>query len=177
MKQYIFKSERLGFREWTEDDTDPFIALNSDSDVMEYFESIRTQKETLDLLIKIKNHHQRFGFCLYAVEFLEESKFIGFIGFMPDSMGLDISPCIEIGWRLDKAYWNRGLATEGAKRCLEYAFNLLKIKEIYSCTALINKRSERIMQKIGMNFVKNFNHPNVTSGHKLMQHVLYHIQR
>jgi len=37
------------------------------------------------------------------------------------------TPAIDIGWRLKRSAWGKGYATEGAKRCLEYAFNELKI--------------------------------------------------
>ena len=46
--------------------------------------------------------------------------------------------------------WNRGYATEGAKRCLEYGFEVLNIPKIYSITPAVNVKSERIMQKIGI---------------------------
>jgi len=60
------------------------------------------------------------------------------------------APAIEIGWRLLPKFWNQGLATEGAKRCLQFAFEELNIGEIYAVTSIHNKPSERVMQKIGM---------------------------
>ena len=48
---------------------------------------------------------------------------------------------------------------------LEYAKTVLKLKELYSFTSLPNKRSERVMQKIGMTKIKEFNHPLVSTDH------------
>ena len=89
---------------------------------------------------------------------------------------VDFAPAIEIGWRLIPEVWNKGYATEAALACLEYAKTVLKLKELYSFTSLPNKRSERVMQKIGMVKTKEFDHPLVESGHPLLRHVLYKIE-
>jgi RimJ/RimL family protein N-acetyltransferase len=60
------------------------------------------------------------------------------------------TPCVEIGWRLAAAHWNRGLATEGARRCLRYAFQELALPEVVAFTVPANLRSRRVMEKLGM---------------------------
>jgi len=65
------------------------------------------------------------------------------------------------------------MATEGAKRCLEYGFEKLQLPEIYSFTAVPNVRSEKVMQKIGMQKIGEFDHPVLEKGHALERHVLY----
>ena len=175
MSKYLFTSERLGFREWDEADTIPFAQLNADPEVMKYFLSPLTFEQTLELIRRIRDHFETVGYCLYAVDRLDYSEFIGFIGLMPDTMGIDVSPCVEIGWRLMQSSWNNGFATEGAKRCIEYAFHDLNIDELYACTAITNLKSESVMKKIGMQLVKHFQHPRVPIEHQLNKHVLYHI--
>jgi ribosomal-protein-alanine N-acetyltransferase len=76
---------------------------------------------------------------------------------------------------LKKEIWNKGYATEGAKRCVQYGFEELKLGEIYSFTALPNLPSARVMQKIGMTQIGTFEHPRIPDGHFLKNHVLYHI--
>ena len=66
-----------------------------------------------------------------------------------------------------------GGATEAAKACLDYAKENLPFTTVWAFTALPNKPSQRVMQKIGMEFEKNFMHPSVTDGHPLKEHVLY----
>ena len=66
-------------------------------------------------------------------------------------------------------------APEAATACLEYARESLDIKELFSFTSLPNQRSERVMQKIGMERVREFGHPLVPAEHPLHRHVLYHI--
>ncbi len=72
------------------------------------------------------------------------------------------------GRRLGKGY-----ATEAASACLVYARQVFGIKEIYAFTSTLNERSERVMKKIGMRFIKTFDHPSVPCGHPLVPHKLY----
>ena len=174
---YHFKSERLGFREWQTSDLEPFAALNADEEVMEFFPKKLTQEQT-ELFIDISTaHFQAHGFGWYAVDLLETGRFIGFIGFQHVKFDAPFTPAIEIGWRLNKDYWNQGLATEGASACLQHGWEKLDFETVHSFTASVNKRSARVMQKIGMYCESNFMHPKVEKGHVLEEHVLYRIDR
>lgn len=172
--KYLFQSQRLGFRKWTAADTDPMAALNADPQVMEFFPSTQTREQTLEFLKRVNQQFKDFGHCWYAVDTLADGDFIGFIGlaWCPEEK-LDFTPCAEIGWRLKKEAWGYGYATEGAKRCLQYGFEELKFPEIYSFTATVNNRSEKVMKKIGMKKIGEFGHPKIEEGHVLRQHVLY----
>jgi RimJ/RimL family protein N-acetyltransferase len=78
-----------------------------------------------------------------------------------------------VRWRLRQEAWNYGFATEGAKRCLQFGFDVLHLPEVYSFTSALNKRSENVMQKIGMQKEGEFEHPGIEIGHRLRTHVLY----
>ncbi len=177
MNSYLFTSKRLGIRNWSLEDLEPFAKMNQDKDVMEFFPKTSTTKETREMILRLQEEFIHKGFTFYAVELLENKEFIGFIGLIQTVFVADFTPCVEIGWRLKKSAWNKGYATEGALRCLEYAFNELNLNEIYSFTPSINKKSERVMQKIGMKKVKEFNHPKIDKGHILEKHVLYKIEK
>tara|TARA_R110001599_G_scaffold69410_3_gene195399 strand:- start:173935 stop:174471 length:537 start_codon:yes stop_codon:yes gene_type:complete len=170
---YYFNSERLGFRSFKETDLDLFHKMNSDPEVMEFFPSVLEKEQTLSLMNRINDHIGKHGFGFYAVDLLSEKKFVGFIGLKRTDFEADFTPCVEIGWRLDKKYWNRGLATEGASRCLDFALSDLNLDEVYSFTSLLNKTSERVMQKIGMKKIGEFDHPLVEDEHPLKIHCLY----
>ena len=173
-KKYIFQSERLGFRLWTEDDKEKFAKMNSDKDVMEFMPKTLTYEESNGFILRINEHFITYGFGLWAVEIKETNEFIGFIGLLTASFESSFTPCTEIGWRLKKESWNMGYATEGARACLNYGFKELKLDEIYSFTAKINTRSINVMEKIGLKRIGDFNHPNVEDGSPLKAHVLYY---
>lgn len=173
--KYIFSSNRLGFRKFNNSDVDPFFKLNSDPEVMKYFPSTLDMEETQHLITRINLHIEEYGFGFFAVDHLDSNTFAGFLGLKKTNFTAEFTPCVEIGWRLSKDFWNHGLATEGAQRCLEFAFSNLKLKDIYSFTALLNLPSERVMQKIGMHKIGEFEHPSVEDLHPLKRHCLYKI--
>lgn len=74
---------------------------------------------------------------------------------------------------LRREAWGFGYATEGGAACLRHGFEQLGLERIYSFTAVHNVRSERVMQKIGMKKVAEFDHPKLAEGHWLRKHVLY----
>ena len=89
------------------------------------------------------------------------------------------NPSVEVGWRLARAAWGHGYATEAALAALDYGFTSCGLDEIVSMTATMNVRSQRVMQRIGMTRdpADDFDHPNVPEGHRLQPHVLYRISR
>ena len=174
--QYIFESERLGFRRWTDADKEPFARMNADPQVMEYFPKPLTREESDRLIERFEQHTEERGFGIWAVERKEDGAFIGYIGLLEVGFDAGFRDAIEIGWRLDNKFWKQGYATEGAKACLSYAFGVLGLTEICSFTAAINGPSETVMQRIGMVKVKDFDHPKLEEGSPLRRHVLYKIK-
>ncbi|GAB5525626.1 MAG: GNAT family N-acetyltransferase [Roseivirga sp.] len=174
---YLFQSPRLGFRTWQENDLPPFTELNADEEVMEFFPSTLSLQQTKEAIGRYQRHFKTHGFGWYAVDLLATDTFIGFIGFSKTEMDVSFSPCIEIGWRLAKPYWGKGLATEGAQICLNYGWHTLGFTEVYSFTASINQRSARVMKKLGMVYQGTFLHPKVEKGHSLEEHRLYKVSK
>ena len=168
MKRYI-ETPRLILRDWREEDVAPFARINSDEQVMEYFLKKLDEEETRAFYRRIADEFADCGWGLYAVEDKADRSFIGYVGFHRIGFEVDFAPGIEIGWRLRKESWGKGLATEAAAACLEYGRDVLGLKEVYSFTSLLNKRSERVMQKIGMSFAGEFGHPLVDPAHVLLE--------
>jgi RimJ/RimL family protein N-acetyltransferase len=171
--EIFIETPRLILRQWKETDHEPFVKLNMDNDVMEFFPSVLTKAETMVQIERLSSHIDRFGYGFFAVERKDNQQFIGFTGLSHPRFESYFTPCVEIGWRLSKANWGRGFATEAAKACLEYGLNDLGIGEIWSFTSVHNVRSEKVMQKIGMIKQGYFEHPLIEDGHILKQHVLY----
>jgi len=158
---YIFKSDRLGFRTWSMADLPAFAQLNADEAVMEHFPNILSLVETENFITRLIAHHKENGHCYFATEVLKTGEFIGFIGLAFQKYKTNFSPSVDIGWRLKKAAWGKGYATEGAKRCLEYGFNNLKLERIFATCTINNNKSANVMQKIGMKKMGEFRHPNL----------------
>ena len=149
---------------------------NSDENVMEFFPSIPTKEQTTEFIKRMKKQFEDNGFCYFAVDKLEGNEFIGFIGLSKQTYDAAFTPCIDIGWRIKSNEWNKGFATEGAKKCLDYAFNDLKIEKIYSIAPKANIKSEYIMAKIGLKKQYEFEHPLLINNDQLKTCVLYKIE-
>ena len=172
-----YETPRLILREWQDKDVEPFIALNQDIDVMQYFPKTLSPQETLDLIAKIKHKFITNGFGLYACELKDTEQFIGFVGLNPPDFDAYFTPCVEVGWRIAKEFWGNGYAVEAAKLCLKIGFDEFNLNEIVSFTTTSNAKSIRVMQKLGMSHDEsdNFYHPKLEKDHPLALHVLYRI--
>lgn len=177
MKTYLFNTARLGFREWEEKDIGPLMEINSDGKVMAFFPKKPSLEDTTNFVKRMQSSYQRKGFCYYAVDSIESDELLGFIGFSEKTFSSDFTPAVDIGWRLKRNVWNRGLATEGAKACLNYGFNQLNLNRIIAITPIQNIQSQRVMEKIGMRRVKNFQHPELSGYPNLQPCVLFSIEK
>lgn len=160
-KDYLFKSERLGFRNWNDNDLTEFSKINADLEVMEYFPNPLTKTETLEFIVRLQKHYEKNGYNYFATEILETGELIGFIGLAFQEYKTEFTPATDIGWRLKRSAWGNGYATEGAKRCLEFAFKELNLEKIISVFTEKNIKSESIMKKIGMEKIGKFIHPKL----------------
>ena len=174
-KKYLFKSKRLGFRNWLDTDLELMSSINADPKVMEFFPSISSKEKTIAFIERMQLQFSEKGFCYFAVDKLENEEFIGFIGLSEQTFESTFTPCIDIGWRLASTEWNKGYATEGAKKCLDYAFNILKITTVNSIAPIVNLKSQLIMEKIGMKKQFEFKHPLLLQDERLQDCVLYEI--
>ncbi|WP_417677935.1 GNAT family N-acetyltransferase [Roseibium sp.] len=175
------KTERLILRPWQEEDKEPFARLNADREVMRYFPSVLTREKS-DALIDIARERTREdGFCFSPIEEKETGTFLGFVGLSRPRYAkpLPFDPCVEIGWRLARAAWGKGYATEAARAWIGFGFETLGLDEIVSFTAVSNERSQRVMERLGMHRdpQDDFLHPAIEPSHPLAPHVLYRLPR
>lgn len=173
---YLFTSKRLGFKNWGSNDFKELAKMNADSDVMEFFPAVLSDEETQKLLTRLQNHYDEYGYTYFACELLETKEWIGFIGLAFQRYETDFTPATDIGWRLKKSAWGKGYATEGAKRCLDFAFNDLKLERIVSTCTANNKKSENVMKKIGMTKKGSFNHPKLVEYPDYKECIWYEIK-
>jgi len=173
------RTDRLLLRRWRLADRVPFAALNADPRVMEYFPGPVSREESDAMAARIEAHFEQHGFGLWAVEIADITPFAGFIGLNVPRFEAHFTPCVEIGWRLAAEFWGQGFATEGARAALAFGFETLRLDEIVSITVPANRRSRRVMEKLGMTHDASgdFDHPLLPEGHRLRRHVLYRIAR
>jgi len=173
----ILDTDRLILRQWLLADREPFVRLNTNPHVMEFFPALLSPEESISMIDHIQAHFGVHGFGPYAAEFRRDHTFIGFIGLNIPTFEAPFTPCVEIAWRLDPHYWGQGLATEGARAVTAYGFQQLNLREVVAFTVPANVRSRRVMEKLGMkhNSVDDVDHPQLPTAHPQCRHVLYRL--
>lgn len=170
---------RLSLRPWRDADVDAFAAMFDDPRVMEFLPAPPDRAGIEAIVGRIRAHFAEHGFGWWAAELRATGQFIGFIGLSRVPFEAHFTPAVEVGWRLASAYWYQGYATEGARAALDFGFARLGLPEIVSFTVAANRRSWRVMQRIGMTHdpADDFDHPRLPEGDPLRRHVLHRMSR
>ena len=168
----ILETDRLILRELKLNDKDELAQILSDKESMKYYTHPFSDEEVVNWINRNINNYKTYSHGLWAVLLKGKNTFIGDCGITIQQVeGENIH---EIGYHIKKEYWNKGYATEAARACKDYAFNILNIDKIYSYTKVDNCPSRKVAEKVGMKFIKNFT-KNI-SGEEV-EEVLYYVQR
>jgi ribosomal-protein-alanine N-acetyltransferase len=173
------RTPHLRLRQWRKADAEPFAALNADPEVMRYYPSPLGRAQSDALAERERAAIRDRGWGLWAVEVVEGSPFIGFVGLAEPSFDAHFTPAVEVGWRLAREHWGNGYATEGARGALAFGFEELRLDEIVSFTTVANHRSRRVMERLGMTHdpADDFPHPLLAGDDPIEPHVLYRLPR
>lgn len=155
---FQLETPRLILRPWSDADFSALAAIHADPDVMRYIghgrpRGLEKVRESLARNIEGQN---RCGYCMWAIVHKDDSQLAGSCGLrdFPDG-------AVETGWLLARKYWGQGLATEAARRAQQHAFETLGIRRLCAIAHPPNLASRRIMEKLGMHYVKNMEYDNV----------------
>lgn len=142
------ETKRLRLRLFTLDDLQVMFKLCTDPDVIKFADTaVKDMEEARQRLEKGPlSDYKKYGYGRFAVELKETGKVIGFCGikYLPE---IDLP---EVGYRYLKEYWGKGIGTEAAKACVEFARDDLKIKKLVALIIPENIASIRIAEKLGM---------------------------
>ena len=145
---------RLELRPWREDaaDLDAYAALCADPEVMRHIGAGRplTRAEAATQLARFAEHWRRHGFGLRAAVLRASGEVAGFVGIARAGQPGVRPGDVEIGWRLARRHWGRGLATEGGLAVRDDAFARLRLARLVAFARPANGASIAVMRKLGM---------------------------
>ena len=144
------RTERLLLRRWRPSDVGPMGAINADPEVARYLNRVPPGGSFVPALETL---WRQDGFGLWALESTEPEsagELLGFAGLGHPSFIPALEIEVEIGWRLARSAWGRGLATEAARAALAYARGPLGLPRLISIIHPENARSQRVAEKLGM---------------------------
>lgn len=153
-EQHILETERLVLREFTMQDEKDLLPLFSDPDVMHF--SVwgpLDNKGVKNFLEKTLQSYKTYGYGKWAVILKETGELIGACGI--HNVQVDGELLTEVGYRLAKKYWGKGLGTEVARAIRDYGFKVLNLPYLVSCMHPDNVASIRVAEKNGMKYCKN----------------------
>ena len=149
----ILETPRLYLRSLIPEDLDSVAKMFADIDVMRYVGTgiVLSKDAAKKSIAKWNQYEEKFGFANWAVVRKEDDMMIGECGFnwLPDNSD------IEISYMFDKPFWGKGYATEAASETLKYGANSLCLRRIAAMVYPGNTASIKILEKIGMKYVKN----------------------
>lgn len=143
---------RFLLRGWREKDLEPYARMCADPEVMRYIGGGATldRERSGEQISRFANHWEERGFGLWAMEEKATGTFVGFVGLAHQEDWTEGPHKTEVGWRLDRASWGRGLATEGAEASVAYGLDELGLETIISIIQPENIASRRVAEKSGL---------------------------
>ena len=152
------ETERLILRAFTPDDLEHLVELDSDPAVMRYLNGgVPTPREVIEREILprfIASSQAGDGYGVWAASERATGAFVGWFGFQPHEGGA--AGDISLGYRLRRAVWGRGYATEGARALIRQGFTALGARRIVAITYQDNRASRRVMEKAGLTLARTF---------------------
>jgi len=138
------ETDRLKIRSFTKNDLNDVFEYLSDEIVMKYIEPVFTYEQVIEFINRTGIENK----LIFAIEIKNEKKVIGHLIFHEYKKDI-----YELGWIINRNYWNNGYAIKVSKTIIKFGFNTLNIKKIIGETDEENKKSIKIFEKIGMKFV------------------------
>ncbi len=146
---------RLRLEPVTDSHVDGLNVLNSDPEVMRYLSGRpETRAETIAIVERLKSRWRDLGYSWWALVEQTTGEIVG-AGIVQNlrreaTLVPDLDCPLEIGWRLRRDHWGRGLATEAALAMGDFAFDTLRAHELYAVCHPDNSASSSVMARLGM---------------------------
>lgn len=164
----FLETERLVLRQFTTDDLELLVALDSDPDVMRFITGgppVPRAVLQYDYLPAYLRYYEQFaGFGFWAAIEKSTGDFLGWFHFR--SLQGSSPDEIELGYRLHKSAWGKGYGTEGSRALIRKGFTELGVERVVASTMAVNYASRRVMEKSGLTLVRAFRQewPDIIEG-------------
>ncbi len=159
MTKVFAETPRLILREILPSDVDGMFELDSDPAVHRYLgnKTVTSKEEIIQVIQYIRQQYTDHGIGRWAIIDKNSQEFMGWTGlkFVTEPTN-NHQNYYDIGYRLIPKYWGKGIATESAMASLDYAFKELQLKEVYSAANMENLVSNKILRRLGMQFIETF---------------------
>jgi RimJ/RimL family protein N-acetyltransferase len=148
------ETPRLLLRRPVPADVPALARINADPEVMKYIGAgrVRTFDETAEGVARAIREWDERGHGMFSVDRRDTGEYVGWVALTEPAFLPEVLPAIEIGWRLDRAHWGHGFATEAARAALRFGFETCGFDAVLSIRHVANDASRRVMEKLGLHF-------------------------
>ena len=154
------ETKRLLLREMRVEDVDGMFALDSNPNVHKYLgnKPIKTKAEAHKIIESVLQQYKERGIGRFAVIEKVTEEFIGWSGIrLNTEYNMNgFTKYYDVGYRLIERFWGKGYATESGKASIDFAFNTMKLPELYATTEIGNEASHKALLKIGLCYKNDF---------------------
>ena len=156
----IIETKRLLLREILESDAQDLFELDADPEVHKYLgnKPVKTMDETVNMIKHIHRQYRELGIGRWAVIEKNSNEFVGWSGLKYETSFRNEFPYYDLGYRLKKKFWGKGIATETARECITYGFEKLGLIELFAAAQIANEASNKILQKVGFQCLETFDY-------------------
>ncbi|MFN7025101.1 MAG: GNAT family N-acetyltransferase [Pseudorhizobium sp.] len=145
----MITTDRLKLRPWREADKPLLSVIQADPEVMQFLGGTKTASETSDGVEQLMRLSEVGEPIFWAAERIDDGALVGSVGLYRLGTDFPFGPGLEVGWRLARAHWGKGYATEAARAALDYAFSSLHVPRVYAFTAFWMGRGRKSRQAAG----------------------------
>ncbi|UNO41272.1 GNAT family N-acetyltransferase [Streptomyces sp. MST-110588] len=144
----------------TEEDAAHWHRVFDDPQVMEFHGGTSAELEVYERMVaRQREHHAKLGFCLYTLlDPRDGCSVMGMTGAQPWPHDWGPVGEIEIGWRLGRAYWGKGYATQAARAALD-AVREAGVRRVVAMVDARNERSIAVTRRLGMTLAETLYTP------------------
>jgi len=157
---FHIETERLILRELRLSDLDGMFELDSNPLVHKYLgnKPVKTKKESRQIIESVLKQYQERGIGRWAAIEKSSQSFIGWTGLrLNTEYNMNgFTKYYDVGYRLIPKFWGIGYATESGKAAIDYAFNQLKLPQLYATTEINNQASHQVLLKLGLRYLEDF---------------------
>ncbi|MFD2968564.1 GNAT family N-acetyltransferase [Sphingobacterium bambusae] len=163
MKIYA-ETERLILREIVPSDIEGMFELDSDPEVHKYLgnKPVQDKQQIAAVIDFIRKQYVDYGIGRWAIVDKETNEFMGWAGlkYVTEETNGQRN-FYDLGYRLIRRHWGKGIATEAAQASLDYGFNDMKLEKLHGIADCQNVGSNKILVKIGFDLVETFNFDDI----------------
>lgn len=163
--KFFAETERLLLREIVPGDAEGFYELDADPEVHTYLgnQPVTSMEQVKALILFIRQQYVDNGIGRWAIVDKTTGAFVGWTGLkLVRELTNNHINYYDLGYRLIRKYWGKGIATEAALASLAYGFASLGAPEIYAMAHYQNKGSNKVLRKVGLKFIEPFDYNGTT---------------